>query len=738
MASIFISYSRKDKEAARKLAEAFKAQELDVWIDWKNIEPTVDWRKEVQKGIEETDNFLFLLSPDSVISKVCKEELEHAVKNGKRLIPIVVRSIRSEEAPPELRIPNWTYLRDEDDFQTAFEKLVIAIHTDYEWVQFHSQLQVKALEWERSERKNGFLLHGEELQLAESQLVSNASKEPHPTDLQREYVLKSRQVTDRQRRSLVSVSIAAAIIMAGLAVVAVVQAKLAIDRANIALARQLAAQAQLLFGENPANQQTSVLLAIQSMKTVPSLEAGLILQHNTMAYHITNLVDNSYVPSAIFSPDGKYIVTGSSDGAVILWDAATYKEVKRVKQASPVTSVAISSSDDYVAAGGDDGAVLVWAFASGKVVMRGKHDQGVTSVAFRPDGQAVISGSLDKTVRLWELDTGKELLRLEHNDIVTSVAFSSDGAYAVSGCWDTIARVWDLKTGKEIARWSHTDSIVSVAFHDPFIAIGGFDGRVTVWEYDIDRRIIELESTGQSARVAFSSDATYIAFGNARGDVSVRGTFLGNEIAHIIDDHEITSVAFSPDDKYVITGGNTARVWEVFSRQVAYEVAKGMQVYSEPSTSDGKRQVSGSVDGTILVKNASNGAEVVRMSQGDAVYALSISPDGKYVASGGVDGTAHVWNVSTGKEIARVTHRNSVSSVGFSSDGKFVVSKDSDGGVSVWLYRPEDLIADACTRVSRNLTRAEWAEYLGDEPYQPICPNLPNEPDATLTPSPTP
>src|SRR5262245_4426282 len=124
MASLFISCSRKDKETARRLAEAFSSKGLDFWIDWKSIEPTVDWRKEVLKGIEETDNFLFLLSPDSVISKVCKEELEHAMKNGKRLIPLVVRSIRSEEAPPELRVPNWTYLRDEDDFQTAFEKLV--------------------------------------------------------------------------------------------------------------------------------------------------------------------------------------------------------------------------------------------------------------------------------------------------------------------------------------------------------------------------------------------------------------------------------------------------------------------------------------------------------------------------------------------------------------------------------------------------------------------------------------
>ncbi|HEY3472966.1 MAG TPA: toll/interleukin-1 receptor domain-containing protein, partial [Anaerolineales bacterium] len=85
MASLFISYSRKDREAARKLTEAFHNQDLDFWIDWEGIEPTVDWWREIEKGIEGADNFLFLISPDSASSDVCRQEIEHAVKNGKRL-----------------------------------------------------------------------------------------------------------------------------------------------------------------------------------------------------------------------------------------------------------------------------------------------------------------------------------------------------------------------------------------------------------------------------------------------------------------------------------------------------------------------------------------------------------------------------------------------------------------------------------------------------------------------------
>src|SRR5690349_8651267 len=164
MASLFISYSRKDTESARRLTQALKSQNLDFWIDWEGIPPTVDWRNEIQTGIEEADIFVFLLSPDSCASKVCGEELDHAVRNGKRLIPIVIRDVPAGNAPGELRALNWIFLRETDNFEAGFGRLLTAMQTDYAWVQIHRQLQSKALEWERNNHEHGFLLHGEELQ----------------------------------------------------------------------------------------------------------------------------------------------------------------------------------------------------------------------------------------------------------------------------------------------------------------------------------------------------------------------------------------------------------------------------------------------------------------------------------------------------------------------------------------------------------------------------------------------
>ena len=62
MAKVFVSYSRKDIEFAKRLTGELQKSDLDFWIDWEGIPPTVDWWKEIEKGIEEADAFLFLIN----------------------------------------------------------------------------------------------------------------------------------------------------------------------------------------------------------------------------------------------------------------------------------------------------------------------------------------------------------------------------------------------------------------------------------------------------------------------------------------------------------------------------------------------------------------------------------------------------------------------------------------------------------------------------------------------------
>ena len=119
-------------------------------------------------------------------------------------------------------------------------------------------------------------------------------------------------------------------------------------------------------------------------------------------------------------------------------------------------------------------------------------------------------------------------------------------------------------------------------------------------------------------------------------------------------------------------------------------------------------------------------AEVARMTHDDYVTAVAFSPDGQYVVSGSRDATVRVWEVISGREVARLTHNGSVSDVAFSLDGQYVVNAGASKMARVWWWRPEDLIAEACRRLPRNLTREEWRQYVGPEaPYHATCPGKP-------------
>ncbi len=104
---------------------------------------------------------------------------------------------------------------------------------------------------------------------------------------------------------------------------------------------------------------------------------------------------------------------------------------------------------------------------------------------------------------------------------------------------------------------------------------------------------------------------------------------------------------------------------------------------------------------------------------------MAFSPDGNWLASTGRDNVSRVWEAATGLEMARISHEDDVTDMEFSPDGRSLATSSFDGTAYIWLVWPEDLIAEGCSRIGRNLTAEEWLSYFGDEPYRRTCPDLP-------------
>ena len=207
MAKIFISYSRLDQSFVRELHEALGNSDQDPWVDWQKIEIGTKWWTEIEKGIEAADTFLFVVSPNSVASKICGDEVKHALRHGKRFIPILRREVPKElfdeadTAHQAINAHNWLQFREQDDFAENFQRLINAISQDLEYVKKHTKLQIKAIDWYENGSKEAFLLRSEELQYWGTWLEESGAKSPQPTELQRKYIQISREVEDANQQA---------------------------------------------------------------------------------------------------------------------------------------------------------------------------------------------------------------------------------------------------------------------------------------------------------------------------------------------------------------------------------------------------------------------------------------------------------------------------------------------------------------------------------------------------------
>jgi hypothetical protein len=125
MTDIFISYSRKDKLFAHQQLHKVLIEEkkLDVWIDKEDIPVGEDFINEINPAIRAADNFVFVISPDSVISSYCAEELHYALEVKKRIIPVMWRFVQPCDMDEALQRLNWIRV-DEDGFEQSLEKLI--------------------------------------------------------------------------------------------------------------------------------------------------------------------------------------------------------------------------------------------------------------------------------------------------------------------------------------------------------------------------------------------------------------------------------------------------------------------------------------------------------------------------------------------------------------------------------------------------------------------------------------
>ena len=277
-----------------------------------------------------------------------------------------------------------------------------------------------------------------------------------------------------------------------------------------------------------------------------------------------------WVQSVSFSPDGRWLVTGSNDKTVKVWDLRKGTLVGTLYgHGYSINTVAVSPDGRFIASGGVDGTVRLWTLSSGRQhgTLRGQ-GYSIYAVVFSPDGTKLVAGGKDRAVFIWDLKSGERLHTLEgHEGDIFAVTISPDGRLIASGSADQKVMVWDINGARRFELAGHRGSVLSLAFSPDgkFLASGGAGQTIRIWDMETGAHVRTLNSIDAAViSLAYGPDGAWLAAGLA--DNSIRLIDSGNgQILQTLRGHDdiVQSVALSPTGDLLASGSRdrTAKLW---------------------------------------------------------------------------------------------------------------------------------------------------------------------------------
>lgn len=394
------------------------------------------------------------------------------------------------------------------------------------------------------------------------------------------------------------------------------------------------------------------------------------------------------ITAVVFSPDSKYLLTGSGDATARLWDLEGNQIRIFIGHSGYVNSVAFSPDGRSVLSASTDRSARLWDL-NGRVISDFKgHSMSVNSVAFSPDGKKILTGSSDMTARLWDLNGNVIRIFKGHKSNVTAVAYSPDGRLILTGSSDSTARLWNTEGKVILVIRGHKDNVNTVTFSPDgqLILTGSNDKTAKLW--DLQGKLIKVFTgfPGEVTDVLFSPDGKKILIGASAG-YTILYDLNGNEIrefkGHTI---QVKAVAFSPDGTKIATGSGdcTAKLWDLNDNISQVFEGHSGKITSIQFSSDGKTILSGSMDKTVRLWDL-NGNTLLKLQE--PVFGINdaiLSPDGKSILTCSDEGTAKLWDLH-GKVIRTFRgHRSGVKSVAFSPDGRKILTGSQDATARLW------------------------------------------------------
>jgi WD40 repeat protein/tetratricopeptide (TPR) repeat protein len=446
---------------------------------------------------------------------------------------------------------------------------------------------------------------------------------------------------------------------------------------------------------------------------------------------------------AVFSPDGRSVLTVCQDRCARIWDIATGKQISSsFPHAAALVHASFSLDGERVLTASVDGTARVWKAKTGEpMTPLLRHGAAVRGASFSPEGGYVLTFGTDRGVRVWHVNTGETVgPALRHAEAVSNAVFSPDGRYVLTTCSDGTARMWDYRkseetllalrngellryaaftpagdglltlAGRVVRLWDLTvgeAAMPPVRAKETGLEVYSSDGKRVLRVTDTAVRVYDTQTNqpvggtlphkNKVTAAAFSFDGKRVLTvihqpngdqmeGHVRIWETATGELLGQPLAH---PRSVLEASFSRDGRRVLTAcqDGKARLWDVEKNSLIGEPMDHKQDLSRALfLPDDKRLLTVDVEGGLRLWDAST-AEAVGDTWGHRkpIHDLEFSPDGQQLVAASEDGTASIWEASSGHEMSTTpVHGAPVLRAAFSPDGKRIVTVSGDQRARAW------------------------------------------------------